>query len=109
PSAVLAAQTRESPRSVSGESARAGSKQRQRARAVSRLVNGSVVTGQSPGSAIRFRLDGTSSHADIIACRVEASSVYGLGSLNWSSRFNVATNWAPPATGGALEKSVNPR
>ena len=58
-----AAHGRVSPRTSSGVSARAGSKQRQRARAVSLLVNGATVTGQSPGSAMRPRDEGTSCHA----------------------------------------------
>ena len=46
---------------------------------MSLLVNGSVVVGHRPGSAMRLRVDGTSCHAAIIACSVPASSVYGFG------------------------------
>ena len=51
------------------------SKHFQRALAESLLVCASVLTGHKPGSAIRPRLDGTSFHASIIACRLPASLV----------------------------------
>src|SRR5215467_8670685 len=100
------AQVSVSPRSDAGFTAFSGSKQRQRRRAVSLFVNGSVFTGHRPGSAIRFRVDGTSCHAEIIACSVPASSVYSFGDEYCSSRFIFAASSAPPDTGGALEKNV---
>ena len=98
----VAAHGRESPRSTSGLIAfpdRSSASER----APCPFVNGSRFTGQRPGSAMRLRVDGTSSHAEIIACSVAASSAYGLGSLNCSRRLSVPTSCAPPATGGALE------
>src|SRR6266498_385770 len=107
--AVLAlgsAQPSVSPRSCVGFTALPGSKQRQRARAVSLFVNGSVFVGQKLGSAIRFRVDGVSCHAAIMAWSVPASSAYGLGFSYCSSKLSLAASSAPPATGGALEKIV---
>src|SRR5690606_37644068 len=93
---------RSSASSVSRSSARFGSKQRQRAAAVSLLVNGVTSTGQSPGSAMRPRVGGTSFHASIMACSVAASSVGGRGE-RWCSRsLSCAASVEPPETGGAL-------
>src|SRR6478672_13508683 len=98
-----AAQVNVSPRNVARLSALFGSKQRQRTRAVSRFMNGSMFVGQRLGSAIRFRVDGTSCHAAIIACSVPASSAYDLGLGYCSRRLIFAASSAPPDTGGELE------
>src|SRR5437879_3269213 len=100
------AQVSVSPRSAAAESALFGSKHRQRIFAVSLLVNGSMFTGHMPGSAMRLRVDGMSCHAEIIACSVPASSVYGFG-LGYSSSILIfAASSAPPLTGGDGEKNV---
>src|SRR5678815_1957804 len=95
-----------SARSVACGTAFCGSKQRHRARAVSLFVNGSVLVGHNPGSAMRPRVDGASCHAAIMACSVPASSGYGLGDEYCSSRLSWPASTAPPLTGGALENSV---
>jgi hypothetical protein len=100
------AQVSVSPRSAAGFTALLESKQRQRMRAVSLFVNGSVFVGQRLGSAIRFRVDGVSCHAAIMACRVPASSLYGFGLGYCSNRLSLAASSAPPETGGALENTV---
>ena len=96
-------------RSVARLIALSRSKQRHRARAVSLFVNGSTFVDQSPGSAMRLRVDGTSCHAAIIACSDVASSGYGCSEPNASSELSFAASSAPPATGGALENNVYPR
>src|SRR5665213_504066 len=92
-----------SPLSASAVSACVGSKHFHLARALSLLVNALTFTGQSPGSAILPRDDGTSFHASIIACTVAASSVYDASLGNCSSMLSCATSVAPPETGGVLE------
>ena len=76
---VGCAHTSVSPRIDADVSALSGAKHFQRMRAVSLFVNGSMFVGHMPGSAMRLRVDGMSCHAEIIACSVPASSVYGFG------------------------------